>query len=74
MIAKAGVLNQTQFNGKFGCPRCLVLGKTAKTIKVWVYRYSSQASKRTAFSCRNSIRVVELLGMPIMGIKGLLIP
>ena len=73
MIAKAGVLNHTQFNGKFGCPRCLVVGETAETKKVWVYRYSSQASKRTAFSRRNTIWVVELLGGPIMGIKGLLI-
>ena len=69
MIAKAGILNHTQFNGKFGCPRCLVFGETAQTKKVWVYRFSSVADQRTVSSRQRNLKLTEILGGPIMGIK-----
>ena len=33
MVSKAPIVNQTQFNGRHGCPKCLVTGETAPTKK-----------------------------------------
>ena len=39
VVAKAGIVNHMQFNGKFGYPQCFIRGKTAQKNIVWIYRY-----------------------------------
>ncbi len=46
MPAKAMVLNMIQFNGRFGCPRCLQPGKSVQTGKgsghVWTFPFNKE--------------------------------
>ena len=71
MVSKAPIVNQTQFNGKHGCPKCLVTGETARTKKVWVYRYGSHGSLRTNSERSSTLKLIDCIGGPIGGMKGI---
>ena len=72
MVAKAAIINHTQFNGKYGCPRCLVAGETAHSRKVWIYKWDSVAEMRNCPERSRILKVAMLTGRAVFGLKGLL--
>ena len=46
---KAPLLNQTQFNGRYGCSSCLAIGRRALTKDVWIYLFNEEnVTERTS--------------------------
>lgn len=69
LIAKAKILNMTQFNGWYGCPTCLHPGVHQNNRHLYL-PYSSYPL-RTMASIENALKQVEKKGVAINGIKGL---
>lgn len=67
LIAKAPVLNMTQFNGKNGCPTCLHPGSWTGT---QVYLPGEAYELRSDRSINKAGRVAERQDRPVVGIKG----
>ena len=72
MVAKAAIINHTQFNGKYGCPRCPVAGETAHSRKVWIYKWDSVAEMRNSAQRARNLKVAMLTGRVVFGVEGLL--
>lgn len=69
MVAKAALLNQTQFNGAYGCPQCLARGKSAETKRVWIYPFNRCYEKRSQLQRVSHLEKV-IGGQPFYGLKG----
>ena len=39
-VMRAPLMNQTQFNGRYGCAHCLVAGRHAESKSIWIYPYT----------------------------------
>ena len=70
MVAKASLLNQTQFNGRYGCPNCLSKGRTSSSKKVWIYPNDEDDCLRTRASRVTALDLDPTPASPIFGIKG----
>ena len=41
-VMQAPLVNQTQFNRRYGCTHCVIVGEQAKTKAVWNYPFNRQ--------------------------------
>ena len=73
MVAKASLMNQTQFNGRHGCPNCLSKGRICSTKKVWIYPYGEDDVLRTRASRITALNMDPTSASPVFGIKGKLL-
>ncbi len=71
MVAKAAVLNQIQFNGAYGCPRCLAKGRSATSKRVWIYPFEMRGRLRSANERNQHVVSAIRLNKPVFGIKGI---
>ena len=65
---EAKLANSIQFNGKFGCIRCLNSGKSFKRSRI--YEYNPNVQLRSNELYLRQVRESEKSGQPFEGIKG----
>ncbi|KAK3916587.1 hypothetical protein KUF71_025702 [Frankliniella fusca] len=70
MPAKSTFLRIKQFNGNYGCPRCLQKGEQYEGSTVHVYRHSPNVPLRTNESLQLHGRAAVASGLPCFGVKG----
>ena len=70
MVAKISLLNQTQFNGRYGCPNCLSKGRTSSSKKVWIYPSDEDDCLRIRASRVTDLDTDPTQAAPVFGIKG----
>ena len=66
--ARAKIANSKQFNGKFGCLKCMNSGEKNKRTRIYRYRHDVQL--RSTILYRRQAREAENIGEPFEGIKG----
>ncbi|KAK3931070.1 Conserved oligomeric Golgi complex subunit 3 [Frankliniella fusca] len=71
MPAKSLFLRIKQFNGSYGCPRCLHKGESYEGTNVHVYRYSPRVPLRTNADVEFHGTVALASGIPCYGVKGI---
>ncbi|KAE8739415.1 hypothetical protein FOCC_FOCC015083 [Frankliniella occidentalis] len=71
MPAKSLFLRIKQFNGFYGCPRCLHKGETYEDTNVHVYRYTPNAPLRRNADVQFHGTVAVASGIPCYGVKGI---
>ncbi|XP_046393433.1 uncharacterized protein LOC124161213 [Ischnura elegans] len=72
--AKALLLNLKNFNGFFGCPKCLVKGEkitVAGKKKTFVYKYSDHLTLRSHALSIKHCEEAEVTQKPVYGFKGI---
>ena len=72
MVAKAQVVNQTQFNGKYGCANCFIEGKWSQKCSKWIYPYQAEVDTclRTSQTRKENLAMKPTIEEPIMGLRG----
>ena len=70
MVAKCSILNQTQFNGRFGCPDCTMSGRMAQEKQTWIYPYDMQFKMRTSTMRRQALLDIHATNRPVLGWRG----
>ncbi|KAE8738233.1 hypothetical protein FOCC_FOCC016292 [Frankliniella occidentalis] len=70
MPAKSTFLRIKQFNGFYGCPRCLQKGEQYNGTTVHVYRHSPNVPLRSNESVQLHGRTAIASGFPCFGVKG----
>ena len=69
MVMKAPLVNQTQFNGRYGCTNCLAVGRRALAKDVWIYPFHEpDVSQRTS---KERKLILECLGSECRSLYGL---
>ena len=69
MIMKAPLVNQTPFNGRYGCTNCLAVGRRALAKDAWIYPFhESDVSQRTS---KERQLILECLGSECRSLYGL---
>jgi hypothetical protein len=66
--ARAKIANSKQFNGKFGCLKCMNSGE--KKTRTRIYPYKHDVQLRSSNLYRKQAHEAEILGTPFEGIKG----
>ena len=70
-VMKAPLVNQTQFNGLYGCPNCLVPGQSHSSGKHWIYQYQESKSEMRTNKHRLEVLAKEPTEKkPIFGLRG----
>ena len=70
MVAKASLLNQTQFNGRYGYPNVLSKGRTSSSEKVWMYTSDEDDCLRSRASRVTALDMDPISASPVFSIKG----
>ena len=71
-IMKAPLLNQTQFNGLYGCSNCYIPGASHPSGKPWLYKYEPTPSDiRTHTERQNDLSFNPSQKAPRFGLKGI---
>ena len=70
MVMKAPLINQTQFNGRYGCPQCYEKGEQAKVQQVWIYPYQEEQVLRSHEDWQQILKCKPEASCPIYGIRG----
>ena len=69
MVMKAPLVNQTQFNGRYGCTNCLAVGQRALAKDTWIYPFHEpDVSQRTS---KERQLILECLGSECRSLYGL---
>ena len=68
-VMRAPLVNQTQFNGRYGCTHCVIVGGQAKTKAVWIYPFQRQGWPVKTPEERK--RILDLKPSPLHPILGL---
>ena len=69
MVMKAPLVNQTQFNGRYGCTNCLAVGRRALAKDVWIYPFhETDVSQRTS---KERKLILECLGSECRSLYGI---
>lgn len=66
--AKALFLNMTQFNGKYGCPKCKLRGQSEQSR--WTYPFQRKLSHRSDKETHAFAKTALRINVPVYGIKG----
>ena len=70
-VMRAPLVNQTQFNGRYGCTHCVIVGEQAKTKAVWIYPFQKQGwPVRTLEGRKHTLDLKPSPLHPILGLKG----
>ena len=70
MVAKCSILNQTQFNGRFGCPNCTMMGCMASEKQTWTYPFDMAYTIRTNEMRQSALRKSQETKLPVLGWRG----
>ena len=71
MLMKAPLMNQTQFNGRYGCSNCLAIGRRALKKDVWIYPFNEEnVSERTSKDRMVVLRCLKPGQKSLFGLRG----
>ena len=71
-VMRALLVNQTQFNGRYGCTQSVIVREQAKTKAVWIYPFQRQGwPVRTLEGRKHNLDLKPSPLHPILGLKGL---